>query len=519
MNRGRFQPLFALILLFATACQAALPPAPPVSTLPTDLPAQASPNVNPTGAAAAPYEGISLPETAQTEQPEDTPADPGQPAIPEATLPRTDYMIEATLDYDRHLASVDQTIRYTNRSAEPLPALILIVEPVFYAGTFELKDIGLEGGPRLEELTWEKTRLEVALPEPLEPGEQVALYLSFVLNLPSPERSAETRPVPFGYTARQTNLVDWYPYIPPYQEGQGWLAHDPGYFGEHTVYEQADFEVRFRLAGQRTNLVIAASAAPAQEGEWQVYRLEAARNFALSVSDQYEVLEGEAGGVKVYSYAFPFHRQAGQRVLETTLQALTLYSELFGDYPRDQLSAIEADFLDGMEYEGLYFLSEGFYNLHTGLPADYLSAIAAHETAHQWWYARVANDQALEPWLDEALCTYAERLYYERYYPEGLAWWWAYRVDYYSPRGWVDGSIYNPEGYRSYRDAVYLNGAHFLEDLRTALGDDAFFSFLKSYTQENSGKIATRDDFFRALQEQTGTGLDELLSKYFQKVE
>jgi hypothetical protein len=33
---------------------------------------------------------------------------------------------------------------------------------------------------------------------------------------------------------------------------------------------------------------------------------------------------------------------------------------------------------------------------------------AAHETAHQWFYSLVGNDQARDPWLDEGLATWAE---------------------------------------------------------------------------------------------------------------
>jgi aminopeptidase N len=177
---------------------------------------------------------------------------------------------------------------------------------------------------------------------------------------------------------------------------------------------------------------------------------------------------------------------------------------------------VEADFLDGMEYDGLYFLSNGFYNLYQGIPGDYLVTIAAHETAHQWFYARVANDQALEPWLDEALCTYSERLYYENLYPDTLPWWWDYRVNYYEPQGAVDGPIYNPAGYRPYRDAIYLNGAVFLEELRKQVGDEAFFAFLKDYVGQMSGKIATRGDFFRILGEHSGVDIAPLLDRFFQ---
>jgi aminopeptidase N len=143
------------------------------------------------------------------------------------------------------------------------------------------------------------------------------------------------------------------------------------------------------------------------------------------------------------------------------------------------------------------------------------TAIAAHETSHQWWYGLVGNDQALEPWLDEALATYSERLYYERLHPEALDWWWAYRINYYEPRGWVDGSIYNPEGYRAYRDAVYLNGAEFLEALRDQIGDQAFLAILKQYATENARQIATGEDFFHLLKPYAGEDLTHLIARYF----
>src|SRR5690606_2686382 len=138
------------------------------------------------------------------------------------------------------------------------------------------------------------------------------------------------RPIPFGYSERQTNLVDWYPFIPPYIPGSGWLAHRQGHFGEHLAYEIADFEVNIRLAGGHDDLVVAASAPAQSDGAWQRYRLEEARNFVGSVSHQYQVLTGKAGTVTVHSDAFPFDARANQAALDTTLAALELYSELFG---------------------------------------------------------------------------------------------------------------------------------------------------------------------------------------------
>ncbi len=427
----------------------------------------------------------------------------------------TQYNLNAVLNYGQHSLEVEERIRYSNKSPDLITDLLLVVEPVYYPGVFELLSLVWEDERTIETFTWDGSFLAIPLLEPLAPAQEIVLSIHYKLQLPSPAASAETRPVPFGYTARQTNLVDWYPYIPPYRAGQGWLAHRAGFFGEHQVYETADFMVTIRIADPRGDLVIAASAPDEGSADIHQYHLDNARNFVWSVSPEYQVKTARVGDITILSYSFAYHEMAGEATLQTTADALELYSRLFGKYPRKQLSVVEADFLDGMEYEGLYFLSNGFYNLYQGTPGEYLIAIAAHETAHQWWYALVGNDQALEPWLDEALCTYSERIYYENLHPEALDWWWAYRINYYDPEGWVDGSIYNPNGYQAYRDAVYLNGAIFLEELRNLTGTEAFLTILQDYAQQYAHRIATTDDFFKLIEEHSRIDITSLRKKYF----
>jgi hypothetical protein len=432
---------------------------------------------------------------------------------------KSHYTLEAVLDYDQHQLQVSEQIHYINGSTDRLIELVLMVDPLYYPGTFQLNSLAWSDGQPIEDVVEETGWLRFPLRQPLEPSQTIDLSIAYQLNLPSPTPSAAVRPIPFGYTERQTNLVDWYPFIPPYVPGKGWLAHPAGYYGEHLAYDIADFSVNIRLAKPNPNLVIAASSPAIQDGEWRHFQHKDARNFAWSISPYYQPLTRQAGTIKVTSYAFGDQEKANQAVLDATVEALGLYARLFGPYSHSELTIVEADFLDGMEYDGLYFLSKGFYNLYTGTPGEYLITIAAHETAHQWWYALVGNDQALEPWLDEALCTYSERLYYENLHPEGLDWWWAYRVNYYQPRGWVDDTIYNPHGevdaYRAYRDAVYLNGAVFLEELRKTVGDQAFFAFFKEYANQNQYLLSTRDIFFTLLEKFTQADLTPLLKKYF----
>lgn len=488
----RLLPLLLSILLGACAVQPAAPApsptAPEAAALPSDTPAP-----SPT------------PESSPTPAPQD--------------LPAPDYTLSASYDFITHRLSAVENIRYTNRAGEPIPDLLLRIDSVVYGEIFTLQALTAAAGPALGSVSVEGTRIRAALERPLAPGETIELEVKYELLLPQRAALEGLRPMVFGWSEAQTNLVDWYPYLPPYTAGQGWLDNPVGYYGEHQAYEASSFTVNLQTLNTPAGMIAAASAPEQLDGDWRRYTLDSARTFAVSFSSLYQVSTQQVGGVTVTSYFFPVHAAAGQRVLQTAAESVDLFSRLFAPYPHASLAVVEADFLDGMEYDGLFFLSNGFYNLYDGNAGNYLVALAAHETAHQWWYSLVGNDQANQPWLDEALATYAEKIYYENLYPDALRWWWDVRVLYYQPRGPVDDTIYNPRGeaqaYRAYRDAVYLNGAVFLDELRALMGDEAFFAFLKAYTQANSGKIATSAGFFELLGSFTSADLSPLRQKFF----
>ncbi len=474
--------------------------------------------------------------SSSSNNPEPTQPQPDLTASPQVTLidasptptmagkDLTQYDLDAVLDYFAHSLSITETISYINQTSEAIPSLLLVVESNHWPGSFTLISLALTSGEIIDTYDLQDARLQIPLTQPLAAGDMLELRLVYRLDLPGiPLPSGETRPVPYGYSGKQTNIVDWYPYIPPYLPGTGWLVHPKWGFGEHQVFDVADFDITLTLAQPVPNLLIAASA-PAEQDEL-VYRfhMDSARAFAISASTEYLLQTTTVGSVTVNSYSFTYDQKAGEQVLHDTAAALELYGRLFIPYPHTSLSVVEADFLDGMEYDGLYFLSRGFYNLYDGTPQGYLTFISAHETAHQWWYGLVGNDQALEPWLDEATCTYMEHIFYENVYADYqtasgesiVDWWWYYRVNFYDPSGWVDGAIYDFNLFRPYRDAVYLNGAKFFQDLRTLVGDEVFFAFLKDYAGREADHIASGNDFFEILKDHTSKDLDGLLTIYF----
>ena len=168
-----------------------------------------------------------------------------------------------------------------------------------------------------------------------------------------------------------------------------------------------------------------------------------------------------------------------------------------------------------MESDGLFFLDQSYFLEYNYSPRNYLTALTAHEIAHNWWFGQVGNDQAVEPWLDEALCIYSEVLFYENTYPEMVDWWWEFRIDRFRPQGSIDSSIYDHSSFESYVQAVYMRGAQFLQAVRTAIGDGPFFAFLRDFITSGAGQIVSSEDFFATLKRESSINLEPIISEYF----
>jgi aminopeptidase N len=198
--------------------------------------------------------------------------------------------------------------------------------------------------------------------------------------------------------------------------------------------------------------------------------------------------------------------------LAVAAEALAVYEGRFGPYPYTELDVAETAFTvagapGGVEFPGIVFISSEFYR--PGSPSrDALDVVVAHEVAHQWWYGVVGNHPIDEPWLDEALATYASILYIEaaqgRRAAEEVLWSQAVLPYQFARALGQDGplnrsSLAYVDDPQAYQAIVYGKGALFLAQLRELLGDADFNAVLRHHYQAHQYGLLQAGDLRESL--------------------
>ncbi len=412
---------------------------------------------------------------------------------------------DVTIDYQAKSAHVEQSIRFHNRETLPLGEIVLDVQANQWEEGFQLLDLTVNDEPATYELAL--NRLQVTLDAPLEAGCWLDIQLEFALQAAEIRDGLRSYRGFFGYSPRQLNFGHFLPTVAARLAG-GWRIHDPIGIGEQVVYEVADWQVNVSVEKAADTLMLAAPGTVTALGaaSWQV-KLPDSRDFTISLSEEWRRAELRTETVTIEVYAFAdaqiysngLRLDGADHVLKEAEKALALYSRQFEPYDRERFVIVQGDFPDGMEFTGLVYVGGAWFTHFDGGPRNYLTLISVHEIAHQWWYARVGSDSALNPWLDEALATYSEYLFIEAHYPAYKNWWWTFRVAGFFPQGMVDSEVYEFATAREYINAVYLRGVQMLHNLRVDIGDEAFFQLLRAYLAAGAGQIANPTLFWSQL--------------------
>ena len=190
---------------------------------------------------------------------------------------------------------------------------------------------------------------------------------------------------------------------------------------------------------------------------------ENVRDFNIAASPSWTARTQKVGSVSVRVYSFPGGN--GTRLMSLAVRALRRYQALMGSYPYPTFAVAESGGGSGMESPGLIWIPRG-------LTSGQLPWLVSHETAHQWFYSLVGNDQARQPFADEAMADFLAR------YITGTG-----RTS-RCATATLDRSIY---GYsRScYFEIVYVQGGRVLDALRRRMGGPAFWAGIRDYLATN----------------------------------
>ena len=444
---------------------------------------------------------VTIPENKVTESKNIT-----ETHAPDTTVNKpvnTNYSFDIFYDNVTHLLSVNEKVIYFNQTEK-----ILEFIPFIVPNDFQFSSIVIDGKLFQPIPVRNKNSIMLSLEKKLMKRESVEIRIAYSVFVP------KTKGV-LGWTDQQINLADFYPFIPPYRNSEGWFINEPGEVGEYMVYEISDFHLNFGTNISDTYELFA-NAHSGKNNDRYFIDAHRYRNVVLSICSDCSRSEFDFGTFKVIGSFLSDDKRKGDDAIAIIGQSILYFSELFGvSYPHGEMTIIEADFPDGMEYDGLFFLSKVYFDQYEGGFQNYLSLLSVHETSHQWWYGIIGNDQAMEPWLDEALSTYSEFLFIEEFHQDLASWWWDYRVFTYTPDELVSSTIYDFKGNRAYINAVYLEGAQYLRDLRSNLSDEVFFTHLKDYAQRYNGKIADSSGFESTFISELTPDLKKIREKYF----
>jgi len=425
--------------------------------------------------------------------------------------------MDIVLNYlDRRL-QVTQDMLFANDTAMIWDEVVLSVLPAHQTGVFVLDQVEVTTVWHREVVayTMDGIMLHVPLPEPVQPGEPVAISLIYAMKIPQVDPAGWLPEGNLGAGERVIQVGDWHPTLVPYLADEAWQTWTYHPVGDPVVYPIADYDVQIFAD---PTIIIAAPGLVSEDGPIRRYRITNARSFAFLASPDYLVTESSVDGIPLRTYYLPGCARAAQATLDTAAQAITLYDDLYGPYPTQGLVIVQNAYVGSMEYSGLISLSDRAYETYVDNPGTLLVSLTAHEVAHQWWYGAVGSDQVHEPWLDEAFAKYSEQLFYERYVPELVDWWWETHVYRYDPEGPVDRTIYDFSSTPEYFNQLYGQAARFLGDLRGQMGDEAFFRFVRAYRGQGEGKLMTGEDFFDLLSVSTDEDLQPLIDRYFEAV-
>jgi aminopeptidase N len=211
-----------------------------------------------------------------------------------------------------------------------------------------------------------------------------------------------------------------------------------------------------------------------------------------------------------YDPAIGANLPAAQTSIERTPEIIGFLSSQFGPYPFEAQGGVASNGLTfALESQTRPVYSGAFWRSGSN------TSVIAHENTHQWFGDAVSVGRWSDIWLNEGFASYAEYLWSE-HEGEGTADELAqYIYDFYpadSPFWQV--VVADPGVDKQFDDAVYDRGAMALQALRKAVGDDAFFTTLRTWYAQHKGSTGRIPEFIALAEKISGKPLRDLFQTW-----
>ncbi|MDQ1813940.1 M1 family metallopeptidase [Massilia sp. CCM 9210] len=437
-------------------------------------------------------------------------------------------------------------------------AMRFIVESRAFDGGFNITGLTDAGGQPLK-YTINKTMMRIDLPQPMKPGSRFSFRMAWNFNIP--EMNVLGRRSGYEKFEEDKNdlfeVAQWYPRMAAYYDAAGWQNKQYLGDGEFTL-EFGDYDIaltvpadhivastgelqnpgevlsaaqRERLKQARTSgkpvIIVTQKEAEAAEKTrssasktWH-YKANNVRDFAFASSRKFiwDAQGYKKGGTDVMAMSYYpkegnplWERYSTQAIVHTIEQ----YNKYAFDYPYPIAISVNGP-VGGMEYPMISFngprpvkdkkTGELTYSRRTKYG---LIGVIIHEVGHNYFPMIVNSDERQWTWMDEGLNSFLEYLS-ERAWEEDFP---DTRGD---PRAIVDYMrskkqvpvMTNSESVLQRGNNAYAKPATALIVLReTVLGRELFDFAFREYAQRWKFKRPTPADFFRTMEDASGTDLD-----------
>ena len=389
------------------------------------------------------------------------------------------YTVKVHLDWDTRWVDVRTTIEVDNTGSRAVDRLDLNSAAVKLGGHKQLRARvdGVSASPSVLGQT-----IRLPLGRSLAPGQSVKVFVGFRSRLTT---TASNRSY---YFAKLNGVAQLYRFIP-------WLSRRIPFgnsnHGEPFV-TPASPRVEVTVSADR-KLIWATSGRRTKKHSPRKFTFVArnVRDFNLAASPNWRTASGrsKSGDVRIQAYA---RRHDPARLVRLAREELARYAAKTGvPYPHSTYRVAETGGGLAMESPAL-----------TWIPRQRSSAdlpyLVSHETAHQWWYSTVGNDQSTDAFVDEALADYFARKAH---------------LSLRSSRCAMDRLDRDISGYSDlcYFEVIYIQGARFLDKIRRDHGKARFMAAVRAYTRANRGQVANNARLLEAFRAEIG---DSLLKRY-----